>query len=80
MLTFASPIVDTSALWKIIVAAFAGGAGSAVAFGILLLGYSRAQSSQNAGVRTVGYGVAILAGAFCILAVVLGVHAITTKS
>jgi hypothetical protein len=74
------PIIDTSALWKIIVAAFAGGAGVAVAFGILLLGVSRGQSSDSAGVRTLGYGVALLAGAFCIAAVVLGIHAMTTKS
>lgn len=80
MLSFASPIVDTSALWKIVLASFAGGAGVAVAFGILLLGVSRGHSSDHATVRTVGYGVAIIAGAFCILAVVLGIHAMTTKS
>ena len=80
MLTFASPIVDTSALWKIVVASFAAGAGVAVAFGILLFGLSRGQASENGGVRSIGYGVAILAGAFCILAVVLGIHAMTTKS
>jgi hypothetical protein len=80
MLTFASPIVDTSALWKIILAAFAGGAGVAVAFGIMLLGISRGQATHNGGVRVLNYGLAILAGAFCILAVVLGIHAMTTKS
>lgn len=80
MLSFASPIVDTSALWKIVLASFAGGAGVAVAFGILLLGVSRGNSSDHGAVRTVGYAVAIVAGAFCILAVVLGIHAMTTKS
>jgi hypothetical protein len=80
MLSFASPIVDTSALWKIIVASFAGGAGVAVAFGILVLGVSRAQATENGGTRALGYGVALLAGAFCIAAVVLGIHAMTTKS
>jgi hypothetical protein len=80
MLTFASPIIDTSALWKIILASFAGGAGVAVAFGILLLGLSRGQSTQNGGVRVLNYGVAIVAGLFCIAAVVLGIHAMTTKS
>jgi hypothetical protein len=79
MLTFAS-IIDTSALWKIILASFAGGAGVAVAFGILLLGFSRGQSTQNGGVRVLNYGVAIVAGLFCIAAVVLGIHAMTTKS
>jgi hypothetical protein len=80
MLTFASPIVDTSALWKIILASFAGGAGVAVAFGILLMGVSRGQSTQSGTVRVLNYGVAVLAGAFCIAAVVLGIHAMTTKS
>jgi hypothetical protein len=80
MLTFASPIVDTSALWKIILASFAGGAGVAVAFGILVLGVSRGQSTQNGEVRVLNYGIAILAGLFCLAAVVLGIHAMTTKS
>ncbi len=80
MLAFASPIVDTSALWKIIVASFAGGAGCAVAFGILLFGVSRAQATDNGGVKVLNYGVAVLAGAFVIAAVVLGIHAMTTKS
>jgi hypothetical protein len=80
MLTFASPIVDTSALWKIILASFAGGAGVAVAFGILLMGVSRGQSTQSGTVRVLNYGVAIVAGLFCIAAVVLGIHAMTTKS
>jgi hypothetical protein len=80
MLTFASPIVDTSALWKIILASFAGGAGVAVAFGILVLGVSRGQSTQSGAVRALNYGVAIVAGLFCIAAVVVGIHAMTTKS
>jgi quinol-cytochrome oxidoreductase complex cytochrome b subunit len=80
MLAFASPIVDTSALWKIILASFAGGAGVAVAFGILVLGVSRAQSTESGAVRALNYGVVLLAGAFCIAAVVLGIHAMTTKS
>lgn len=80
MLTLASPIVDSSALWKIILAAFAGGAGVAVAFGIMLLGVSRGQATRNGGVRALNYGIAFVAGAFCIAAVVLGIHAMTTKS
>jgi hypothetical protein len=80
MLSFASPIIDTSALWKIIVASFAGGAGVAIAFGILLFGVSRGQSTPNGGTRVLNYGVAVLAGAFCVAAVVLGIHAMTVKS
>ena len=80
MLSFASPIVDTSALWKILVASFAGGAGVAIVFGILVLGVSRAQATENGGARVLNYGIAVLAGLFCIAAVVLGIHAMTTKS
>jgi hypothetical protein len=80
MLSFADPIVDTSALWKIIAASFAGGAGVAIVFGILVLSVSRAQATQNGGARALNYGIAILAGLFCLSAVVLGIHAMTTKS
>jgi hypothetical protein len=80
MLGFASPIVDTSALWKIIVASLAGGAGCAIAFGFLLLGLSRAQHTDNSGVRVLNYGIVLLGGLFCVAAVVLGIHAMTTKS
>jgi preprotein translocase subunit SecG len=44
------------------------------------MGVSRAQSTQNGGARVLNYGIAVLAGAFCIAAVVLGIHAMTTKS
>jgi hypothetical protein len=80
MLALASPIVDTNALWKIIVASLAGGAGCAIAFGFILLGVSRAQSTDNGGVRVLNYGIAVLGAVFCLAAVVLGIHAMTTKS
>jgi hypothetical protein len=80
MLSFADPIVDTSALWKIILASLAGGAGVAIAFGILLVGLSRAAKTENGGVRVLNYGIVLLAGAFCLAAVVLGIHAMTTKT
>jgi hypothetical protein len=80
MLSLADPIVDTSALWKIILASLAGGAGVAVAFGILLLGLSRAAKTESGGVRVLNYGVVLIAGLFCLAAVVLGIHAMTTKS
>ena len=80
MLALASPIVDTSALWKIIAASFAGGAGCAIAFGIVLIGISRAQATDNGSVRVLNYGIAVLGTVFCLAAVVLGIHAMTTKS
>lgn len=80
MLALAAPIVDTSALWKIIVASLAGGAGCAIAFGFLLVGLSRAQQTNNNGARVLNYGIVLVGGLFCLAAVVLGIHAMTTKS
>jgi hypothetical protein len=80
MLALADPIVDTSALWKIIAASLAGGAGCAIAFGIVLIGISRAQATTNGGVRVLNYTIATLGVLFCLAAVVLGIHAMTDKS
>jgi preprotein translocase subunit SecG len=44
------------------------------------MGVSRAQSTQNGGAGVLNYRIAVLAGAFCIAAVVLAIHAMTTKS
>lgn len=79
-LAASSAIVDTSALWRIIVASLAGGAGCAIAFGILLIGLSRAQETNSGGVRVLNYGVVVVAALFIVAAVVLGIHAMTTKS
>lgn len=80
MLGFASAIIDTNALWKIIVASLAGGAGCAIAFGILVLGLSRGSKTENGGVRVLNYGMVLVAGLFCVAAVVLGIHAMVSKS
>jgi hypothetical protein len=80
MIPFADPIVDTSALWKIIVAAFAGGAGVAVVFGIGLLALQNASKTNNDGTRVFNYVLVGLAAAFCVAAIVLGIYAMTQKS
>jgi hypothetical protein len=79
MLTLADAIINGSALWKIVVASFAGGGGLAIAFGILLLGLDRAESKTSAGERVFNYTVAVLAGTFCIGAVAVGIWAMTQK-
>jgi len=79
MLALASPIVDTTALWKIILAAFAGGAGVVIAFGFLLLGLKRAGEARNAGTRLVNYTISGLCAAFCIAAVAVGIYAMAKK-
>jgi hypothetical protein len=79
MALLASSIVNWSALWKIVVAAFAGGAWVVIAFGFLLHGLSRARASGNPVGRAANWALSGLAGAFCVGAVVLGVYAMASK-
>jgi hypothetical protein len=79
MITFATPLIDGTALWKIVVAAFAGGAGVVIAFGILLLGVSRASKARSEIARLANYGLSALAGLFCIGAVAIGIYAMVKK-
>jgi hypothetical protein len=74
-------IVDTDALWKIVVAAFAGGAGVVIAFGFVLLGRSRYQQAREGDVaaRTTAVLVAIVGGVFCAAALIVGLVAMTKK-
>jgi hypothetical protein len=51
----------------------------AIAFGLLLLGLSRAKATHNPGVRAVNYAMSGLAGLFCVAAVVLGIYAMAKK-
>ena len=46
----------------------------------MLIGISRAQATRNGGVRVLKYTIATLGVLFCLAAVVLGIHAMTTKS
>jgi hypothetical protein len=79
MLTLATALINGSALWKIVVAAFVGGAGVAIAFGVLLLGLSRADSATGPTQRAGGYALSAACAAFCIAAVAVGVYAIVHK-
>ena len=80
MLGIAAPIIVLSALWRIIVASLVGGAGVAIVFGLVVLGVERAQSPDaGAGARALNYTLAAVAGAFCLLAVAIGVYAMTQK-
>jgi hypothetical protein len=78
MLAFGTDLINGAALWKIILASLVGGAGVAIAFGLLLVGLSRSRSAQ-AGERTFGYGLAALSAAFCVAAVVFGLIATIDK-
>lgn len=80
MLALGAPIIILSALWKIIVASLVAGAGVAIMFGFVVLGLERAQRpDSSAAARMLNYAITGLAGTFCILAVVVGVYAMTQK-
>ena len=48
----ASSLIDFDALWKIVVAGFAGGAGVVLAYGFVLLGRSRYEQAREGDVVT----------------------------
>jgi uncharacterized membrane protein SpoIIM required for sporulation len=76
----ASSFIDFDALWKIVAAGFAGGAGVVLAFGFVLLGRSR---HQDAGEGTLGRGAYLLLAIFgamvCAAALIAGFIAMTKK-
>jgi hypothetical protein len=77
----ASSLVDVDALWKIVAAGFAGGAGVVVAFGLVLLGRSRAAQAREGDVVGRGASVALaaLGGVLCAAALIVGFIALTKK-
>jgi hypothetical protein len=77
MLGFATDLINGAALWKIIVASLLGGAGVAIAFGLLLLGLRQAR--QGGRRRVSGYALATVSATFCVAAVVLGLVAMVDK-
>lgn len=85
MFVVASPIVDWSAIWKILLVALAAGAGTVVIFGFLLLGLKFANSTatdgtQSSGSRLGGLSVAVVCGVICLGIIVIGIYAMTQKT
>jgi NADH:ubiquinone oxidoreductase subunit 6 (subunit J) len=80
MFLFADPIIDGSAIWKIIVVALVGGVGVVVVFGFLLLGLKLADTSDGETSKLTGYVLSALCGAAIIAVIVLGIWAMTKKS
>ena len=76
----AAALINTDALWKIVVAALVGGVGVVVAFGVLLLGLSRANApGTRAGGRAGYLIVSLVCGVLCVAAIVVGIYAISKK-
>ena len=85
MLLFGDPIIDGSALWKIIVVALVGGSGVVVVYGFLLLGLKYATTADSSGAQTersklIGYALAAICGLAVIGVIVVGIYAMTKKS
>ena len=83
MLIFGDPIIDASALWKIILVALAGGVGIVVVYGFLLLGVKFAaatDATHTQRAKITGYALATLCGLIVLGAIVLGIYAMTQKT
>lgn len=76
----ATALINTDALWKIVVASLVGGVGVVVAFGVLLLGLSRASAAGTRAGGRAGYLlVSTVCGVFCIAAIAVGIYAMAKK-
>jgi hypothetical protein len=84
MLIFGDPIIDWSAIGKIVIAALVGGCGIVIVYGFLLLGLKFAgvgDSTQTQGESTklTGYALAAVCGLVVLGVVTLGIYAIIQK-
>jgi hypothetical protein len=69
-----TPFIQGSALLHIIIVSVAAGCGLAIAFGLILLGSEWGQEAKTGAAKFGGWLLGLLAAAFCILAIVLGIH------
>jgi hypothetical protein len=84
MLTFGDPIIDWSAIGKIVVVALIGGCGIVVVYGFLLLGlkYSGvgdSSATETSTSKVAGYAVAGVCAILVVGVIVLGIYAMTQK-
>jgi NADH:ubiquinone oxidoreductase subunit 6 (subunit J) len=79
MSTIATAVINWNQLWQIVLAAFIGGTGVVIVFGVLLLGISRGKSATR---PATAYALYTLSG-LCLVVVVgvgaVGVYAMTQK-
>ncbi len=84
MLIFGDPIIDWSAIWKIVVVALIGGCGIVVVYGFLLLGLKYAGvgasgDTEEGASGIVGYAIAGVCAIIVVGVIVLGIYAMTQK-
>jgi hypothetical protein len=85
MLIFGDPIIDWSAILKIVIAALVGGTGIVIVYGFLLLGLKYAglgdsTATHNESSKVTGYALAAVCAILVVGVVVLGIYAMTQKS
>ena len=86
MLIFGDPIIDWSAILKIVIAALIGGTGIVIVYGFLLLGVKYAGLGDDTGQthtetsKVVGYAIAGVCAVLVLGVIVLGIYAMTQKS
>ena len=86
MLIFGDPIIDWSAILKIVIAALIGGSGIVIVYGFLLLGVKYAGLGDDTGQthtdtsKVVGYAIAGVCAILVVGVIVLGIYAMTQKS
>jgi hypothetical protein len=86
MIIFGDPIIDWSAILKIVIAALIGGTGIVIVYGFLLLGVKYAGLGDDTGQthtetsKVVGYAIAGVCAILVVGVIVLGIYAMTQKS
>ena len=84
MFIFGDPIIDWTAIWKIVLVALIGGGGVVIVYGFLLLGLKYAGVGDDAPhqerARVTGYALAGICGLLVIGVIVIGIYAMTQKS
>jgi hypothetical protein len=85
MLVFGDPIVDWSAILKIVIAALIGGGGVVVVYGFLLFGLKYAgvgdsTSARSESSKAIGYALTAICAILVVGVIVLGIYAMTQKS
>ena len=86
MLIVGSPIIDWSAILKIVIAALIGGTGIVIVYGFLLLGVKYAGLGDDTGQthtetsKVIGYAIAAICAILVVGVIVLGIYAMTQKS
>ena len=79
MSSLATALINWNALWRIALAAVVGGIGVVLAFGVLLLGVSRARDAKSEGMRYAYYTLSAACGALCVAVVAIGIYAMAKK-